>query len=579
MPLSYEEASARVTAPGQIFEVAPATIGGVEYRAFRYAPPTLRDLLAPARAYGEKTFLVYEAERWSFAEVMARADALAALLAEGYGVRRGDRVAIGMRNYPEWVVSFAAITSIGAISVSLNAWWSADELDFALSDSGTRVLIADAERVERTSASCARLGISVLAVRTPPAPGLDRWEDRLPAGAAGAEGPAMPEVPLGPDDDATILYTSGTTGRPRGAVSTHRAVVQALMGFACRAVVETAREAEGSGEIADAGADGVAGDLAAAAEQSFILVVPLFHVTGCVPVMLACFAFGMKLVMLPRWDPENALRLIEAERVTTFVGVPTQGWDLLEHPRFAEFDTSSLRSVGGGGAPAPPALVRRVAGSFAEGRPNIGYGLTETNAYGPGISGPDYLAHPTSAGRPTPILEISIRDPHGRPVATGESGEIWLKSPTLIRGYWGDPRATEETFSDGWLRTGDLGRLDADNLLYVEDRIKDMILRGGENVYCAEVEGVLYEHPGVREAAVFGLPHPRLGEEVAAVVIPRDGVALDPADLQAHAARRLAAFKVPSRISVLAGALPRNAAGKVLKSRLREEMASRPAGG
>jgi long-chain acyl-CoA synthetase len=570
MALSYEEAGAQVTAPGQLFEVAPMDIGGVEYKAFKNAPGSLRDLFSMARGYGDKTFLVYENERWSFADVMRQVDALGSLLVGQYGVGRGDRVAIGMRNYPEWIVSFAAITSIGAISVSLNAWWVEDELDYALSDCGAKVLIADSERVERTRDTCKRLDISVIGVRCAPSAGADqrgvgRWEDLLPLGAA------LPEVTVEPEDDATILYTSGTTGRPKGAVSTNRAVLQALMGFACHAMVERLREQSGDGGAASQGAGRA--DLAEAAEQSFILVVPLFHVTGCVPVMLSCFAFGMKLVMMHRWDPERALELIERERVTTFVGVPTQSWDLLESPRFSEFDTSSLRSVGGGGAPAPPALVKRVAGSFSQGRPNIGYGMTETNAYGPGNSGKDYLEHPTSTGRPTPILEISIRDPQGNPLPAGESGEIWLKSPSLIRGYWGKPDETASTFVDGWLRTGDIGHMDTDSFLYIEDRLKDMILRAGENVYSAEVEAALYEHPEVYEAAVFGLPHPRLGEEVAAVVVPKPGTSPDPDSLKSHVAERLAPFKVPSRVAVISSALPRNAAGKVLKTDLRQQFA------
>lgn len=561
MALSYEEAGAQVTAPGQLFEVAPTVIGSVEYKAFKNAPGSLRDLFSLARGYGDKTFLVYENERWSFADVMRNVDALGSLLVESYGVGRGDRVAIGMRNFPEWVISFAAITSIGAISVSLNAWWVEDELDYALGDSGARVLIADEERVGRTRDACKRLDVGVIGVRCSPSTEVDRWEDVLPLGAP------MPDVAVAPDDDATILYTSGTTGRPRGAVSTNSAVLQALMGFACRALVERARDEDAAGGSDDGGS---AADLAEAAEQSFILVVPLFHVTGCVPVMLSCFAFGMKLVMMLRWDPERALELIERERITTFVGVPTQSWDLLESPSFPEFDTSSLRAVGGGGAPAPPALVKRVAGSFSKGRPNIGYGMTETNAYGPGNSGKDYVDHPTSTGRPTPILEISIRDPDGNSLPAGQSGEIWLKSPSLIRGYWGKPQETAAVFVDGWLRTGDLGHMDDDSFLYIEDRLKDMILRAGENVYCGEVEAALYEHPAVYEAAVFGVPHPRLGEEVAAVVVPKPGVTVGVDELQKHVGERLAPFKVPSRVVVTETSLPRNAAGKVLKTELRD---------
>ncbi|MDQ2754230.1 MAG: AMP-binding protein [Actinomycetota bacterium] len=556
MTLTYQEAAVAVTAPGQIFETEDIEIAGVRYRAFKHVPASLRELWATARGFADKTFIVYEDERWSFAQVMAEVDALGAALVRDYGISPGDRVAIGMRNYPEWVVAFAAITSIGAISVSLNAWWSEDELDYALDDSGSRALIADASRASRTAASCARLGVRVLVARggdTELPAGADRWEDRV------RPGDALPDVTVSPYDDATILYTSGTTGRPKGAVSTHLAILQALLGFACRATIEAARNPPATGPST----------LESAAAQSFILIVPLFHVTGCVPVMMSCFALGMKLVIMHRWDPTRALELIERERVTSFVGVPTQSWDLVESPRFKEFDTSSLRTVGGGGAPAPPALVRRVASSFSGGQPTIGYGMTETNAYGPGNLGADYLTHPTSTGRPTPILQIEIRDALGRALPTGELGEIWLKGPNLIRGYWGRAQETAETIVDGWLRTGDAGRLDADGFLYIEDRLKDMILRGGENVYSAEVEAALYEHPAVHEAAVFGVPHPRLGEEVAAMVTLKPGASATVEELQAHVGARLAAFKVPSQMKVVTETLPRNAAGKILKRELR----------
>jgi long-chain acyl-CoA synthetase len=445
-------------------------------------------------------------------------------------------------------VSFAAITAIGAISVSLNAWWTEEELDFALDDSGAKVLIADQERVERARPAARRLGVQVLAVRAEGEPDVDHWRETLPFGAP------MPEVAVDPGDDATILYTSGTTGRPKGAVSTHRAIVQALFGFACRASVDRVRNPAAE---------------APEGPPVFILVVPLFHVTGCVPVMLSCLFGGLKLVMMHKWDPDRALELIERERVTNFVGVPTQSWDLLASPRFAETDTSSLRSVGGGGAPAPPELVRKVSTSFAKAAPGIGYGMTETNAYGPQNGGADYVTHPTSTGRATPILQVEVRDPEGRAVPVGERGEIWFKGPNLIRGYWNRPDATAEVLVDGWLRSGDIGRIDEEGFVYVEDRAKDMVLRAGENVYCAEVEAVLYEHPAVHEAAVFGVPHERLGEEVAAAVMLRPGAEASAEDLQAHVAEHLAAFKVPTRITFTGEPLPRNAAGKILKRDLR----------
>jgi long-chain acyl-CoA synthetase len=561
MSLSYADAVAAVTAAGERFETGTVDVDGIPTTMFVNGPGSLRDVFDTARARGDDTFLVYEDERWSFDDVMARVDALGALLVDTYGVQPGDRVAVGMRNYPEWVMAFAAVTSVGAVSVSLNAWWTEDELAWALEDCGAVVLVADRERVERTRAAADRLGVTVLGVRLGDddggsLAGADRWEDALPLGAP------LPRRPIAPDDDATILYTSGTTGRPKGAVSTHRAVTQALMGYSCRAAVDRLRRGEAS---------------APRTSPSFILIVPLFHVTGSIPVMLSCFAGGLKLVIMYRWDPERALELIERERVTNFVGVPTQSWDMLQSPRFAEFDTSSLIAVGGGGAPAPPELVKKVDARFARATPTIGYGMTETNAYGPQNNGEDYLTHPTSTGRATPILQVEVRDDGGKPVPTGEQGEIWFKGPNLIRGYWNRPDATAETIVDGWLRTGDIGRVDDEGFVYVEDRAKDMILRGGENVYCAEVEAAIYEHPSVHEAAVFGVPHERLGEEVAAVVVPRAGTTLTADDVQAHVKERLAPFKVPTRVAVWADPLPRNPAGKVLKRDLRDTFDASPA--
>ena len=568
MALSYSEAVAAVTAPGERFETGTIDVAGIPTTVFVNGPRNLRDVFDTARDRGDDTFLVYEDERWSFADTMRQVDALGALLVETYSVGKGDRVAIGMRNYPEWVVAFAAITSIGAVSVSLNAWWTDDELSWALEDCGASVLIADRERIERTREAAGKLGITLLGVRLGDEPagtaagdgpagdgpdGVDRWESVLPLGAS------LPEVDIAPGDDATILYTSGTTGRPKGAVSTHLAVTQAHLGYSCRAAVDRLRRGTGAS--------------GARARPSFILIVPLFHVTGSIPVMLGSFAAGLKLVIMYKWDPERALELIEREQVTNFVGVPTQSWDLLQSPRFAEFDTSSLVSVGGGGAPAPPELVRKVSSSFAKASPNIGYGMTETNAYGPQNGGDDYLTHPTSTGRATPILQVEVRDDDGAAVPVGERGEIWFKGPNLIRGYWNRPEATAETIIDGWLRTGDIGRVDDEGFVYVEDRAKDMVLRGGENVYCAEVEAAIFEHPAVHEAAVFGVPHERLGEEVAAVVVPLAGASVTVDDLQAHVRERLAPFKVPSRIAVWAEPLPRNPAGKVLKRDLRDGFA------
>ena len=557
MTLSYDEAAAQITAPGERFETGEIVVRGVTYTAFTTTPATMRDLFDLTRGYGPTTFLVYEDESYTYDEVFAAADGLAATLQERYGVVKGDRVAIAMRNFPEWIMTYLATLSIGAVCVSMNAWWTADELGYGLEDSGAKVLVADEERVERTRGSATRLGFATVGVRLSAgdvADGVDRWEDVVVAGAE------FERVDIEPDADATILYTSGTTGRPKGAVSTHRAIIQALMGFSCKVTLDSLRRPdEASGRTGT---------------SVFILIVPLFHVTGNVPVLLGALASGLKLVIMHKWDPLRALQLIEREKVTNFVGVPTQSWDLLEHPDFAKYDTSTLASVGGGGAPAPPQLVNRVANSFAAAKPNIGYGMTETNAYGPGNSGTDYTDHPTSTGRATPILQIEIRDPEGNTVPAGTRGEICMKGPNLIRGYWNRPEATAETFIDGWLQTGDLGRIDEEGFVYIEDRAKDMILRGGENVYSAEVEAAIYEHPAVYEAAVFGVPHERLGEEVAVALVPRPGHTIDVAEFTAFLKERIAPFKVPTQIMTFNEALPRNPAGKILKRDLRDQFSA-----
>jgi long-chain acyl-CoA synthetase len=303
---------------------------------------------------------------------------------------------------------------------------------------------------------------------------------------------------------------------------------------------------------------------------SFILIVPLFHVTGCIPVMMSCWVAGLKLVIMYKWDAEKALELISREKVTNFVGVPTQSWDLVNHPRFNEFDMSSMRAIGGGGAPAPAALVDKVSKSFTGGGPQLGYGMTETNAFGPGNRGADYITHPTSTGRTCLPMKLEVRDEQLRPLPVGERGEIWFFGPTLIRGYWNRPDATAETIVDGWLRSGDIGRVDEDGFVYVEDRVKDMILRGGENIFCAEVESSIYEHPKVHEVAVFGVPHERLGEEVAVAILPNDGAVLTPEEIWTFLDGKIANYKIPAHVIVMKEALPRNAAGKFLKREMQD---------
>jgi long-chain acyl-CoA synthetase len=556
--LGWFEAIAAATAPGQIFELVDTDIRGVRTQVFKNAPAHLGQVFAMARGHGDKDFLVYQDERLSFTQTMDRVDALAHALVERYGLKKGDRVAVAMRNYPEWCMSFAAILSVGGISVSMNSWWKTEEMDYALRDSAPKVLICDDERYATGRPTCEALGIRVLLVRSaqsaPSASGADRWDDVVRVGNKPAP------VDISPDDDATILYTSGTTGFPKGAVSTHRAIISALMAFSLRQTV-----------------DGMRATTKLEPDPfppSFILIVPLFHVTGCVPVMMSCFVAGLKLVIMHKWEPETAMQLIERERITNFVGVPTQSWDLVNHPAFPHYDLSSLRGIGGGGAPAPTALVHKVAESFKQGGPQLGYGMTETNAFGPGNRGQDYVQRPTSTGRAVLPMRVEIRDDERNPLPAGQTGHIWMCGPMLIRGYWNQPAATAATIVDGWLSSGDIGRVDDEGFLYIEDRAKDMILRAGENVYGAEVEHAIYDHPAVHEAAVFGLPHERLGEEVAVAVYPKAGRAITAHELWQFLDGKIAAFKVPSHVVVLAAPLPRNAAGKFLKRELRDRVVS-----
>ncbi|MCD9625162.1 class I adenylate-forming enzyme family protein [Rhabdothermincola salaria] len=551
--MTFEEAVAYVTGPGGPLEIVDADVAGTPQKVFAATPPTLRALWDTLRARGDAPYLVYEDEQWSFADVVAQIDALGALLVDRYGVTKGDRVAIAMRNYPEWITAFAAITSIGAVAVSLNAWWTGPELEYGLTDSGAKVVVGDLPRIGRVADRLADLGVAGLAVRAEgevPA-GVDRLEDVLVTGAP------LPQVDIGPDDDATILYTSGTTGRPKGAVSTNRAVLTGLMGFACRSVVEMLRTDR---------------DEPHPFPTTFVLVVPLFHVTGCVPVMLGSALAGHKLVMMHKWDPARALELIERERVTNFIGVPTMAADLLACPDFATRDTSSLSNVGGGGAPMAPGLVKRIEDSFGTARPQLGYGMTETNAYGPSNTGDDYVRKPASTGRLVPIMDVKVVGTAGEDLPVGEVGEVCFRGANLIRGYWNRPEATAESITDGWLHTGDLGYLDDEGFVFLVDRAKDMVLRAGENVYCAEVEAAIYEHPAVHEAAVFGLPHERLGEEVACALQPKVGMAIDTDELSDFLAERIARFMVPTQWFVSDEPLPRGATGKILKREIKDNV-------
>ncbi|MGW1679433.1 class I adenylate-forming enzyme family protein [Saccharopolyspora sp. NPDC002376] len=535
--------------PGGDFEVVTQDVGGIPMRVYTGGPATLRDVVLFSSGYGERDFLVYEDFRCSYAEHFRLVVGLARCLREEYGLTSGDRVAIAMRNFPEWPVVFFAIQAAGLVAVPLNAWWTGVELHYGLTDSGAKLVFADAERTALIDRE-----IPTVEIRGgTPAPGVRAWAELVASLPEQAE---LPDVDISPDDDATIMYTSGTTGRPKGAVATHR--------NHCTNVLNTVVNRRVHAALANGGVFPPLGD-PDAPQPGVLLTFPLFHIAGLTALCFGTLA-GAKLATMYRWDREVAARLILDEGLTTAAGVPTMMRDLVEQGEAVR----RLEGVNMGGAPVPPDLVRRIDGLGTGVAPANGYGLTETTSAVVNNAGSYYLARADSVGRCVPGADLRVVDPAtSDEVADGEIGELWFRGPNIVRGYWNNPQATAESFVDGWFRTGDLGYVE-DGWVHVVDRLKDVVIRGGENVYCAEVEAALFEHPAVLDCAVIGLPHPKLGEEVAAVVNLRTPV--EPAELQEHVAARLAAFKVPAHVVVRRDPLPRTPTGKVLKRQLRDHI-------
>jgi long-chain acyl-CoA synthetase len=564
MPSAMTELERSLTGRGGPFEIVEAEIRGVTTRVWKAAPGSLRDIWDASAVHAGRDFLVYDDERYTYARAHTVVANLARRFTERYGVGRGDPIAIAMRNYPEWALSFWAAVSIGAVAVPLNAWWTGPELAYGVSDSGAKLLIADRERLERLHADLDRLGLAgVISVRTDvPPPGVVDFHDLL---GRLDDGASLPEVQIDPDDDVTILYTSGTTGRPKGAVGTHRNITNFLMaGF----YMGTVRAAAAAG-VPAAGAEGEPPP-----PPRTLLTFPLFHVGGLQSHLIPYTAYGGTLVLMYRWDADQAVDLIEREAITNFSGVPHTAFDLLERAAARGASLGSLQGLASGATLVPPELVRRVDTQFSSRvAPGNGYGLTETTGAMIVNMGTDYVARSDSVGKVlAPVVGVRFVGPDGADVTSGEVGEIWISGPTIVRGYHNNPEATAAAFTDGWFHTGDLGYVDEDGFVHVVDRLKDVVIRGGENVYAAEVEAALFEHPDIADAAVVGVAHPSLGEEVAAVVRRRPGSDLDAQAVRDHVVARLAAFKVPSVVDIRDAELPRNATGKVLKRQLRDEL-------
>lgn len=570
---TVEEVRSQLTAPGGMFEIVTETVDGIELQVYKERMPNLRAIPEMALLRGEQTFLKHGDDEWSFTRFIETANgvgrALRGPVSEGgAGVGHGDRVAVLSQNNPEWCLTFWATVTGGAVLVGLNGWWKAEEVVYGLQDSGAKVLVADEKRFARIADQldeCPDLERVYLVGCDPQdfagtvgdahAGKLHRYDE-----LTGAPTSEFLDTPIDEDDTAVIFYSSGTTGKPKGIMSTHRNMIANLQNTIFNTV---AGSMTGGGAIPDS----------SAGQTVSLFTSPLFHVSGCHSTLVVGMVAGLKLVMpVGKFEPEDALRIIEDEKVNVWATVPTMIWRVCEYPDRHDFDTSSVISVAFGGSPSADELQRKIHDTF----PNVkttsnAYGLTESSSVATVNTGQGAIDKPTSVGPPVPTVEIQVIDAAGDPVPTGDVGEICIKGPIIMKGYWNKPEATAETLVDGWLRTGDIGYVDDEGFVFITDRKKDMIIRGGENIYCVEIEERLVGHPEIADAAVYGVPHDELGEEVKATVQLETGSSLTAAEVKEWVADGLANFKVPAYLDLTTDKLPRNASGKLLKNVLRGE--------
>ena len=548
--VTREQALDRLSGEGEDYELVEGTVFSRPCRLFKNGPKTLRELYE--QNLSDETFIVFENERLSYRQTYEMASRVAQMMISEYGITSGDRVAISMRNFPEWIIAFCATTSIGGIAVAMNSLWNPEEMAYGLSDSGAKLLFADEERLQRLRQVKNTIDTKVIAVRAESEteyPDLNKLLDNY-------ESTQMPSALPQPEDIATLLYTSGSTGHPKGVASCHLNITTALLGW----------------EL-----DGQAGMMVNKLEPPILdhqpatlLAVPLFHATGSHAVFLQSYRHQRKIVSMYKWEPAAAAELIEKEKITSFIAPAAMTGDLVQEALRTNKDLSSLASVGGGGAPRAPEQVKNIHDSFEKAMPGTGWGMTETNAIGTGIGGQDYLDHPASSGRCSIVNELQVIGEKGETLEPMNRGELLIRGSTIFQGYWNKPEANAEVFtSDGWMKTGDVAYIDEEGYLYIVDRIKDLVIRGGENIGCGEVEAALLEHPDVLEASVYAVPDERLGEEVGATYYSSEE--LQEEDLRKFMADRLAKFKIPRYLWGQRNALPRTASGKILKREIREE--------
>lgn len=545
-------------APGSELAIETASIDGQEMSVFSNVPTNLGELYALGLEAADEPFLVYQDERFTFEESLDLALRLARVLRENYDIQLGDCVAICARNSPEWCITYMAITMIGAIVVPMNSWWKSPELKFGLTDSDSKLIFLDPARLELVQTFIDDLDVEVVMIKPESESSFPEFY-ALARSVEPLSEEELREIQVLPEDRATIMYTSGSTGMPKGVLSTHRNIINALYTWKfVKEINEILRP-----ELLEENPE---------YQPALLANVPLFHVTGSHAQFLASFIYLRKFVMMYKWDAETALKLIEEERISIFHGVPTMAWELMQSPSFSSTDLSSLRGVASGGAPRPPEHLSLIMQKFPDAAiPGLGYGLTETNAIGAIISGKFYASRPNSTGRPTPpVTSVKIVDDEGNTLGSGGIGEICIKGPTVMKGYWNNPEATAEVIKDGWFHSGDIGMLDELGFLIILDRAKDIVIRGGENIGCAEVEYAISEHPEVSEVSVYGIPDERLGELPCASIMLQESSELNAEQLTDFLHARIAAFKIPARYFFQYEQLPRIATGKIAKKELRQ---------
>ena len=539
-----------------MFELQKKTIRGNEYNVFVNVPQNLYEYFQFALIHGEWEFLAYEDESYKYQEVLNNAAGLAHILVDQYGLKKGDAVAFSMRNYPEWIYSYMAVTSIGCVAVPLNSWWQGEELDYGITHSEAKVFIGDDERLQRLEGfveNTPRISVRCKA---------NTFTNTVAFEELVEPKETFPQVEIDPEDDASIMYTSGSTGYPKGVVTTHRSIINTPVAWAFLATMASQLETDG-------------GETFVQAESPCTLAaVPLFHVTGSHSNFLLSLVSATRIVLMYKWDPLKAIQLIEKYRVTSFSGVPTMTQDIITASEAnPNTDVSSLVSLGGGGAARPPEQIKSQEKNHPTKIAGVGYGLTETNAAGTNASGKLLYDKPDTAGFPTPLIhKLKIIDEEGKEVSTGETGEVCIKSASNFRCYLKNEEATTEALdSKGWFRSGDVGCLDEDGFLYIIDRIKDIVIRGGENIACLEIEAILSEHPAVLEASVFGVPDERLGENLATRIALKPGKTATETEISSFLEEKIAKFKIPSYVWFQEEELPRIASGKTAKKQMREE--------